>query len=357
MSIASDLATKYEQFVIGLRREFHANPELGMQEKETSARIIKEIESMGLPYEIVGPYGIIATLKGGQPGKTIMLRADMDALPTKEDADNLAGPRPVVSCKEGVAHLCGHDAHVAMLLGAMKGLVELKDHLSGTVLFCFEQAEESGGGIDFMLEALSKKTVDGCWGIHVYAGLPSGTISVDPGPRMSGAGGFDVTIRGKGGHGSRPDQTIDPIQCAAQCVTNLSAILSRELSPMDSGVVTIGTFRAGEVGNVIPETAFFSGTARAFEMHVGLQIKDAFIRIVKSVAAAHRCEADINYRGPNPGVINDAAMAALAAESVKKSIGEEHLITCEPWMASESMSRYLIKYPGVFAFLGIANEK
>lgn len=356
MSIAKDLANKQEQYVIALRREFHANPELGMQEEETSARIIREIESMGLTYEVVGPKGIIATLQGAKPGKTIALRADMDALPTQEDENNLAGPKPVVSKKPGVAHLCGHDAHVAMLLGAMKVLTELKDRLEGTVLFCFEQAEEFGGGIGYMIDALAQRKVDAVWGVHVYAGLPAGKISVDPGPRMSGASAFDVKVKGRGGHGSRPDQTVDPIQCAAQMIVNLSAILSRELSPMQSGVVTVGYFKAGEVKNVIPETAQFGGTCRSFELEVGLQIKEAFLRIVKGVAAAHRCEVEIDFQGPNPGVINDAALAALAAESVKKYVGEEHLATCEPWMASESMSRYLVKYPGVFAFLGIANE-
>lgn len=349
------LGGKYEDYVIKMRREFHEHPEVAMKEKETSERIIKAIESLGLEYEIVEPYGIIATMKGGNPGKTVLLRADMDALPIQEDPSNLAGPKVVVSKNPGVGHLCGHDAHMAMLLGAMKVLDELKNSLCGTVLFCFEEGEETGGGVEAILDSLADKTVDACWGIHVYSELPSGKISVDPGPRMSASGGFSVTVRGRGGHGSRPDQTIDPIQCTAQIIVNLSSILSRELNPMEPGVVTVGFVKSGEVGNVIPDTATFGGTCRSFDLDVGLKIKEAFFRITENIAAAHRCTVDINYRGPNLPVINDPTMSAVAAESIKNHLGEDCLTTCDPWMASESFGRYLNKYPGVFAFLGIAN--
>lgn len=351
------LAEKYESYVVSLRREFHMQPELSGQEKMTSERIIKELNSMNIPFEMVGDYGIIATLEGNYPGKTVALRADMDALPMNEDTNNLAGQRAVISKDNKVAHLCGHDGHMAMLLGSIKALYEVREQLKGTVLFCFEQAEETASGVFPMLEGLSKKHIDGVWGIHLYSDLPSGMISVDAGPRMSGAGEFHVTIKGKGGHGSRPDQTIDPILCTAQIIVNLSTILSREINPKDMGVVTLGRMESGSLHNIIPETAYFAGTSRFFKVETGQLIKEAFIRIVENTAAANKCKAEINYIDRFPVVYNNEELAALAADAVKKSVGDEHLITCEPWMASESMSFYLKNYPGVFAFLGISNEK
>ncbi|MGI6132421.1 MAG: M20 metallopeptidase family protein [Bacillota bacterium] len=352
------LAEKYERYVIDLRREFHRHPEPSGEEKRTSSRVIAELESMSIPYEIVGEYGIIATLRGsGSTGNAIMLRADMDALPIQESERNLAGPKAIISSVPGCAHLCGHDAHTAMLLGVARGLAEARDELPGDVLLCFEQAEETTGGIAPMMLALQARNPRAVWGIHVYSELPSGAISVEPGPRMSGMTAFSVTLKGSGGHGSRPDQTIDPLLCAAQAVTDLCSIPAREVKPTDVGVVTIGMFRAGEVGNVIPDSASLAGTSRFFDPNLGERMIESVERIVTHTAAAHRCEASVTIDGPHPAVINDGALAALAAGSVQAALGPERLATCEPWMASETMGCYLSKYPGVLALLGIARNE
>jgi amidohydrolase len=355
---ARQLAEKHERYAITLRRDLHRYPEPSGEEERTSSLVAAELESIGVPYEIVGKYGIIATLEGSaSKGSAIVLRADMDALPIQESDSNLARLKAVVSEVAGCAHLCGHDAHTAMLLGAAKGLSEVRCELAGDVLLCFEQAEETAEGIAPMMQALSTQDIKAVWGIHVYAGLPSGAISVEPGPRMSGMTSFRVTLKGRGGHGSRPDQTIDPILCAAQTVVGLCTIPARELDPADAGVLTIGMIRAGETPNVIPDTASFAGTARFFEPKVGQLIQTSFERIVTHTARAHRCEAHIEARGPHPAVINDPALATLAARSVQTALGPECLATCKPWMASESMGYYLSKYPGVFALLGVACDE
>jgi amidohydrolase len=350
---------KYESYVIKLRREFHEKPELSGEEKNTSQRIIRELKSMGIPYEIVGKYGIIATLDGNREGKTLALRADMDALPIKESSRNLVKEKIVVSKIDGAAHVCGHDAHMSMLLGAIKSLAEIRNDLPGRVLFCFEQGEENGYGIQDMLQGLEGKRIDGVWGIHMCPDLPTGALSVESGNRMSSAAGFNVTIMGKGGHASRPDLCIDPIECTAHVILGLSSILSREIKPSEAGVVTIGKLRAGDVGNVLPETAEFSGTIRFFSSEVGNKIKEAFTRIVNNTAAAHGCRAKIEFRGAQPAVavVNDSKLSILAANVVKKAVGSKYLMTHEPFMASDSMSRYLNKYSGVYAFLGINNEE
>jgi len=349
------LAERHEQYVIDLRREFHRHPEPSGEERRTSSRVVAELESMGIPYEVVGECGIIAKLRGcGSTGNTVMLRADMDALPIQESVRNLAGPKTVISNVPACAHLCGHDAHTAMLLGVARGLAETQDELQGDVLLCFEQAEETTGGIAPMMLALEAQNPKAVWGIHVYSELPSGAISVEPGPRMSGMTAFSVTLRGSGGHGSRPDQTIDPLLCAAQAVTDLCSIPAREVKPTAVGVVTIGMIRAGQAGNVIPDSASFAGTARFFDSNLGERIVESVERIVTHTAAAHRCEASVTISGPHPAVINDGALSALAAGSVQTALGPERLATCEPWMASETMGCYLAKYPGVLALLGIA---
>ncbi|AFS79618.1 amidohydrolase, peptidase M20 family [Gottschalkia acidurici 9a] len=350
-----DYISLYEDYVINLRRFFHEYPELSGEEINTSMKIREELDKMNIEYEIVGDFGIIGTLKGRNQGKTIALRADMDALPIPESEFNLSQKKSIISSISNISHACGHDGHSAMLLGTAKILSDLRNSFDGTILFCFEQGEEDGSGVLPMLEKLEPKNVDAMWGIHLYSELPSGMICVDEGPRMSGATVFSVNISGKGGHGSSPHQTIDPINCTVQIISNLSSILSRELNPIDTGVLTIGHINAGKAPNVIPDSALFSGTMRYFDLDIGAQIIESFKRIVFNTASAHNCIVNLTLDGPGYPVINDSNLSFLAKTSIENSIGKEFLTSCKPWMASESMSRYLRKYPGVFAFLGINN--
>ena len=343
-------------YVIELRKHFHKYPELSGEEINTSKKIKEELKSFGIEYKSVGDYGVIGTLKGKNEGKTIVLRADIDALPILESKYNLKDEKSVVSSISNVCHACGHDAHTAMLLASAKKLSSMKDDFDGTILFCFEQGEEDGSGVGPMLEALKEKSVDAVWGIHVYSELKSGQISVEEGPRMSGVHFFDVTTVGRGGHGSTPHQTIDPINCVVQIASNLYNIIPREISPSDTSVLTIGELKAGNAPNIIPDTASFKGTIRYFNPSVSQKIVDSFYKTVENIAKVHNCKAVINMKEPGYPVINDKEISKIAEKSVKASIGEEFLIKCNPWMASESMGYYLKKYPGVFALLGIANE-
>ena len=344
-------------YVINLRRHFHKYPELSGQEINTCRKIKEELKKMHITYEDVGDYGVIGTLKGRNPGKTIVLRADIDALPIMESETNTRVKKNVVSSISGVCHACGHDGHVAMLLASAKELASQRENFDGTILFCFEQGEEDGSGIKPMLKALSTKDVDGVWGIHLAAGIESGKICVEEGPRMSGVHFFSVNVTGKGGHGSSPHETIDPINCTVNILSSLSSIITREINPRSTAVLTVGKLHAGNAPNVIPNTAEFAGTIRYFDPEVSKKVLASFYNIVKNVAQAHGCEVEISMREPGYPVINDSKLSKLAKTSIVKSIGEEFLVSTEPWMASESMGYYLKEYPGVFAFLGIANEK
>lgn len=356
------LARKYEEYTIDFRRQFHEYPELGGFEKETSAAIINELESMGIPYEMAGEYGIVAEISGPGEGKTIALRADMDALPIQEDPSNLKGERLVVSKIAGVSHMCGHDAHTAMLLGSAKALVEIKDKLNGTVLLLFEQNEECTNpevhGAEDINKVLADKDVDGIFGMHIWPSISAGKVSVQPGPRMAAMSLFEVTVKGKGGHGSAPHYSNDPILAAADIITSLQKIQSKSVNTLDPGIINVCMNNAGTSFNIIPDEAKFGGNIRYFDREVGELIIEELKRIATHVAKAHRCTVDINtFWGIGAAVYNNENMSAIASESVRKALGEQYLATEIPVMGSETFSLYLPHRPGLFGFLGIANEE
>jgi len=344
-----------ENEVIAWRRWFHENPELSMKEQRTSEKIRAEIERLGLPYERVGEYGLLARLDCGGPGRTVLMRADMDALPVDESENNLAGPKRCVSQTPGVSHACGHDAHLAMQLGAMRVLCSLREQLCGTVLFAFEQGEEIGGGVLAMLQALDKHHIDCCWGVHVYAGLAAGKISVEPGSRMAAISAFTITVVGRGGHASRPDLAVSPLMCAANILVNLNNIWTCELDPTKTVTLGIAAFRSGEKGNVIADEASFSGSLRYYDTAEGEKAFAAVKRVSECVAAAHRCQIRYDRILQSSAVCNTPDCAALAAESIGALLGRQVLGSCPPWFATDSMACYLERWPGVYAFLGIAD--
>ena len=218
-----EAAKEVEEYVKLTRGYLHENPEISGQEFDTSAFLKKEVKALGLPIEEVSTTGFIATLKCKNPGKTLALRSDIDALKMPESETNTVGKKKYVSKRSEACHSCGHDGHMAMLLGTMKVLVKLKNYLSGTIIFCFEEGEEIGCGIDKMLTVLSKKNIDAIWGIHLTSFMKTGTVSVDPGPRMAGAALINMNIIGRGGHGSRPDLSINPLFGAANVLMSLSS--------------------------------------------------------------------------------------------------------------------------------------
>ncbi|MEG2097124.1 MAG: amidohydrolase [Pseudoflavonifractor sp.] len=353
-----DILKDLEPETVADQRSLHRHPELSLQERETSRFVLEKIEALNLPYEIVGDYGFIVRLDGAVPGKTVMLRADMDALPVAEDDCNLKGPKAAVSENPGVSHACGHDAHTAVLLSAMKALYRYRARLAGTVLFCFEQAEEVGGGIFPMMTALARYQVDRVWGLHVYAGLASGLISVDPGPRMAGVSSFQIRLTGQGGHVSRPDLCRNPILCGTHIINQLNSLWATGLDPTKAVTLGISIFSGGVKSNVIPETAELAGSLRFFDCEGG---KAAFVKLketINAVAAMDGCQVEYlsDFEAPY-AVINSPETSAIAAHAIEEALGPQYLSTCAPWFATESMALYLQNYPGTFAFLGIENPE
>lgn len=340
------------------RRHIHEHPELSKQEKETSAYVRAEAERLGLPVETVGDYGLIVRIDGAKPGKWVMLRADMDALPVEESENNLAGPRVCCSKNPGVMHACGHDGHTAMLMSAMRVLAAWREHFEGTVLCCFEQDEENIGGVHAMVKALEKYPVATCWGMHVYYALESGKLDVSAGPRLAACQSFIIKIHGHGGHASRPDLCDSPITCGTQIISAWEHAWTMQKHPAHAVTLGIGQFVAGHAGNVIPDEAKICGSMRFFDMEAGKEAREKLYHIAESIAQLNNCTVEIIE--PNEmllPVINDSAYSGLAREAVADAVGEEHVGECGPWYVSESMAYYMNRYPGVFGLLGIRNPQ
>lgn len=352
------LLMEVEPKVRSFRRWFHEHPELSGKEQRTSGKIVEIIENGGIAWERVGDYGIIARIEGGFDGKTVVLRADMDALPVNESERNLKNKKQCISGTEGVSHACGHDGHMAMMLGAMLVLNQMKSQLHGNVLVVFEQAEETGKGVDGMLEALKRYQVDTCYAAHLYAGLEAGRFSVQPGERMSALTSFAVRVTGRGGHASRPDLTVNPLMCMAHILVNLNSIWTGEINPARTVTLGIGTMKCGEKGNVIADEGTFAGTMRYFDVKEGKKAFKAVQRVCSLVAEAHRCTVTYDkILQADCAVINDAQCSERAARGIQKLFGKEALASCDSWFATESMGLYLQEYPGVMAFLGIRDEE
>ena len=238
LSKVKELAGAYQDYMVKMRREFHRHPELSGEEYHTREILVREIEGMGLPYKLLKGTGIIAVIEGGKPGKHRVIRADMDGLPVKEEACNLKQPKACVSKIEGACNACGHDAHMAVLLGTMKVLAQIRDEIEGTVYCCFEEGEETNCGIETMLEMLAEYPIDECFALHVYSGLDAGKVNIVPGPRMAGTVGIGFHVKGKAGHGSRPDQAANPIVPAAHIVTQIDSAFLNQINAEET--VTLG---------------------------------------------------------------------------------------------------------------------
>ncbi|MBN6205360.1 amidohydrolase [Ralstonia pickettii] len=352
-----NLAEAIEQYVIRIRRDLHENPEISGKEERTMKLITGELEKLNLEYEVVPNGGIISIIEGEQPGKSIVLRGDIDALPMKEETTNLKGLRKVISKTDNAAHMCGHDGHTAMLLGAAKILAENKDKMKGKIILAFEQGEEEWFGITNLMERLVKIGADGVWGIHLKADIPSGKISVDAGPRMSGSIIFDVIVKGRGGHGSRPDLAATPLDVFTDLYNNLKSMRMNTLDPFQATTFSIGSVHAGTVSNIIPEELQFSGTIRYLHYEQGVRAEKEFKRILEKLCDLHHCtfEYVIEPKAKDLLVHNQTDCAAIAREAVINSLGEDAVVNYPAWMASESFSFYQKYFPGVFAFLGVEN--
>ena len=354
---AAALIDAAEPRVIAWRRHIHQNAELSFQEVKTSAYIAEALKAMP-GFEIqtgIAKTGIKAVLKGGKPGPVIALRADMDALPVEErnDLPFRSTARAEWQGKEtGVMHACGHDAHVAMLLGAAEVLSKIRADLPGTVVFLFQPAEEGGGGAFEMVKAgvMDNPKVEAVFGQHIGSGLPAGAIMYRRGSLMASSDSFNITVNGVGGHGGMPWTSKDPIVTAAQIVTNLQSVVSRQVNlSQGAAVVTVGQFNSGNRGNIIPESATMTGTIRTLNEASRAQVHEAVIRMAKGTAEASGLTAEARVSRGYPVLSNDAAL-------VDKTLGFLHQSTAvvqeiQPVLGSEDFGAFTQSAPGVYWFL------
>ena len=346
-------------YVIAARRRVHAFAETGGNEHRTSAFIAQELAGLGLAVEKVSNTGLMGILDTGRPGRTLALRADIDALPITENPLNLKNTRICVSENPGACHACGHDAHTAMLLGAARILTYIKDSLNGKLLFCFEEGEEVGLGVKKMIEALRGQKADMVWAVHVLSTLETGKFNVSHGPRMAGGRRIVMRVTGRGGHGSRPDLSVNPVYAAAAITTNLSGVLQNRVNPDKPVTVGITSIQGGASENVFPDFADIKGTIRFFDQDEGRRIADIVKKTARDVAEMLGCSVDFDpvtdWYGQS--VINDREVSLRAENTITKLGYSDILAECPPWYASESFALYLAEFPGALAFLGIKNDE
>ena len=348
------LADKYYDDVVTLRRTIHANPELAFEENETSALVANTLEKYGVEVRRgVAKTGVVGTIKGKNKGKVVALRGDMDALPILE-----ATGLPFASKNAGKMHACGHDAHTSIGLGAAMILSELKDELNGEVRFLFQPSEERvPGGAPFMIEDGALDGVDEIYGLHVIAQNDAGTVGFFPGEMMASADELYFTIKGKSGHGARPQYAIDPIVTSAQVITALQTLVSRNLDPFSQGVITIGSIHGGFAPNIIPEEGKLVGTVRAMTKEWRDYAHKRIVEIVEGICAANGATCDILIDKGYPVLSNHPEQTMFADEAARELFGSDRVFKAERLMGAEDFAYYLEKVPGTFYRLGIRNEK
>ncbi|WP_059049115.1 M20 metallopeptidase family protein [Paenibacillus senegalimassiliensis] len=351
MSRLLDLAHERADKWIWFRRELHRYPERSLEEEETARKIREQLDHMRISYRSdVGGYGIVVEISGGQPGPTIALRADMDALPIQEQT-NLA----FASENPGLMHACGHDAHTAILLGVIELLAG--ERFAGTVRCLFQPAEEVNTGAKSMIAEKVLEGVAEIYGLHNLPTLPADYAATRSGPMMGSVDRIEIILEGKGAHGAIPDQGIDPIVCAAALIQSLQSIVSREISPFSPVVVTIGSVHAGDANNVIPQYVQLAGTVRTFNAGVQQGLSAALERIVRGIAAAHRCEASLKYIHQVPVLVNHERQVQAVEAVIEATLGSSYHRIAEPLLAGEDFSVYLAQVPGCFFWLGSGPEK
>lgn len=337
-------------YIIRLRKHFHMHPELGMKEVETSQRIKEELANMEIPFVNVGETGVIGIIGKGE--HVIALRADMDALKIQEK--NEVG---YVSVNPGVMHACGHDAHMAALLGAASILKKYEAELNCTIKLIFQPAEELSLGAKMIADSGHLDGVSGIFGLHIFGDIPVGKISIEEGTRMAASDRFRIQIVGKSGHAGKPHQGIDATVAGAAVVMNLQSIISREFDPIDSAVITVGHFTSGAQHNVISGEALIEGTARTFSNEDAKHIERSIRRIALSTATCYGAAAHVEYqRSLHPEVNNEAKITEAAKKAAQKLFSPEDMVHIPKMMLGEDFSIYQQRIPGVFAFVGGGNE-
>ena len=345
------LAHEVFPYVVEMRRDFHRNPEPSFEEFRTTDRIAEELDKMGIPYRRFEPSGLVGDIVGGKPGKCIFLRADIDALSVKEESGV-----EFASEREGFMHACGHDTHAAMLLGAAKVLNSIRDELCGSVKVLFQPAEELAMGAKHIIAQGAIDGADAGFGMHIFAQMPVGQLGITSGVIHPAADYYKLDVHGVTSHGALPDEGVDATVAAAAIVMNLQTISSREFSPLEPVVVTVGTLHSGQRFNVISNHAELEGTVRLFNEELHQKIPGMMARIAENTAAAFRCTAELDYQFKSDMLVNDEAMTELARGAALKVAGEEHIAPIRRSMGGEDFSAYTHIVPCAFVALGGGGE-
>ncbi len=355
-----ELGAQIEDYVIEQRRYFHQHPELSLQEFHTTEAIARELDALGIPFTRPLETGLVATIRGGAPGaydasgtprRRLLLRADIDALPVTERTGE-----PFASENPGVMHACGHDCHIAMMLGAVRLLASLRDELAGEVRVVFQPSEENGKGAKMMIAAGATDGVDGALALHIWSEVDAGTVSCEPGPRMANTDWFRIDVEGTSCHGAMPQRGADAVVAAAEILNNLQTIVSRDISPYEPAVVTVGELKGGTARNVIAGSAYLAGTVRTYSESAHQMMPRLIERIAVHTAAALGAEARLSdYTVANLKVENDPAASERCRTAVVKVLGEEAQGSYRGTLSGEDFSEYLHRVPGVLAFLGTRN--
>lgn len=350
--LAEDVKESFGERIVALRRDIHREPELGFDTEKTAEKVVAALD--GLPLDIktgVAGNGVVATLEGEEEGPTVGLRADMDALPIHEETS-----LPFASETDGKMHACGHDGHTSMLVGAAHALSGMRDRLHGTVKFIFQPAEEGGGGGKVMVEEGVTEGMNSIFALHLWPGLPLGTASTKAGPVMAAADAFEMEVKGTGGHGAMPHQTADAIVMAAQIVTALQTIVSREADPVEPAVLTVGEIGAGTAFNIIPGSARIAGTVRTMNQDLREMMPERIEELARGVARGMRGDIDLNYKFSYPVTRNDPEAASLALNVAGELLGEDSVVEAEnPSMAGEDFAFMLEEVPGAYVWLGVGD--
>lgn len=345
-SLLSDFSDAEFSALVATRRDLHRHPELGFEERRTAGIVADRLTRLGLsPRAGVGRTGVTADPGAGSP--RILLRADMDALPLSEETG-----APYASTEPGKMHACGHDGHVAIGLALAERLA--KTPRAGRFRFLFQPAEEGAGGAEACAADGVLEGVTSAFGLHLWNQLPVGKIGVNRGALLAAVDEFSIEVQGRGGHGASPHETADPILASARIIEALQSVVSREISPLDSAVVTIGSVHGGTAFNIIPSSVRLTGTARSFTEEAGRALPEKVARVVRGTAEAAGVKARLDYRRVNRATVNDRAMAELVIEAARELFGEENVDTETRTLGGEDMSVFLSRVPGCFFFVGSA---
>ncbi|KON85654.1 N-acyl-L-amino acid amidohydrolase [Sporosarcina globispora] len=335
------------------RRHLHQHPEISGEEYETHTFIRNRLESLNIEILNYQPPSVVGYVKGTNGSKTIALRADIDALPITEEGD-----KPYISKNLGVSHACGHDGHTAVLLAVAHWLSKNRNEVGPNIVIIFQSAEEiTPSGADQLIKQGVLEQVDAIFGIHLWQGLEKGKIGLTHGPMMASIDDFDITIQGSGGHGSMPHETVDPIYVATQVIQSFQSIISRNLNPIDAGVITVGKIEAGTTYNIIPEQAKLIGTIRALTPHAVQTIQRQMVKLTEGICQTYDALCKVDFIYGTPPLVNDRKEALFVESVIRQFFDREVFTLVDPVMGGEDFSYYLQKKPGAFIFVGMGGEK